>query len=345
MDQLEPQESDQLEQQQVQPQVQNEDTANNFPEQTGTTQTEQPADAQESNLNQVDEGLEKLKARLGISDPDTPKKPEVKTKEDQSSQQEQPETKPVSQEQTDAEIELEDGRKLIAVTVDGITVHTTPDKATDVKNGLLRQSDYTKKTQALTAERNAFVSQVQEFQKLQEEIALSGSFEEPEPLESEYVDQFATDEERYDQIQNFRQKKSEWLASREQWLAKKTNYNSQREISRNENTKNTESFINEYGNTAFEEIYPELMEIKAALNTTGTTPFPKNMLKYYYLGKNFDRIMKQKVQEAKATTLDKVDKNTRKSNTIRQTGTGGITKDRDRYDAAAERIQQRGSGW
>lgn len=319
------------------------------------THTEQPAQESETDPNStVDEGLAKLRERLGISDEKETKKPDPKqqtnTKDTPESKEDVTKDDPEPGEDPD-EIELENGTKLIAVTVDGITVHTTPEKAAEVKNGLLRQSDYTKKTQALTeekkkieSERSVFYRQIREFQALQEEIALAGGFDEPEPLESEYVDQFADEDEKREQIAKFREDKRKWLTERENHLGKKAEYSARKKDAEVQNNTNAENFIKEYGQEAFEEIYPDLMEIRKALNTTGTSPFPKDMLKNYYRGKNFEKLVKIEVEKAKKNLIEKVDKNVKKSGTIRQTGTGGGTKAGDKYDDAVKKIQERG-GW
>ena len=155
------------------------------------THTEQPAQESETDPNStVDEGLAKLRERLGIKDEKETKKPDPKQQTTTKTESKEDVTQGEDPEAGDDpdEIELENGTKLIAVTVDGITVHTTPEKAAEVKNGLLRQSDYTKKTQALTeekkkieSERSVFYRQIRAFQALQEEIALAGGFDAPEP--------------------------------------------------------------------------------------------------------------------------------------------------------------------
>lgn len=326
-------------------------TAAETAEETPTeTHTEEPAEESETG-NTVDEGLAKLKARLGIEPEKTEKKPDPKektTKEETETKKEDTGDEP---DDDPEEIELENGKKLVAVTVDGITVHTTPDKAAEVKNGLLRQSDYTKKTQALTQEKQRIESEkallvrsVREFQALQEEIALAGGFDDPEPLESEYVDPFADEEDRREQVRKYREDKNKWLMNRENHLAKKGEYSARRQQTESENNSNAANFIKEYGQEAFEEIYPDLMEIRKALNTTGTSPFPKDMLKNYYRGKNFEKLVKAEVEKAKKTLIEKVDKNVKKSGTIRQVGTGGSTKSGDQYDTVLQKIQER-SGW
>lgn len=330
--------------------AQNSTTAESAEETPTETHTEEPAEESETG-NTVDEGLAKLKARLGIEPEKTEKKPDPKektTKEETETKKEDTGDEP---DDDPEEIELENGKKLVAVTVDGITVHTTPDKAAEVKNGLLRQSDYTKKTQALTQEKQRIESEkallvrsVREFQALQEEIALAGGFDDPEPLESEYVDPFADEEDRREQVRKYREDKNKWLMSRENHLAKKGEYSARRQQTESENNSNAANFIKEYGQEAFEEIYPDLMEIRKALNTTGTSPFPKDMLKNYYRGKNFEKLVKAEVEKAKKTLIEKVDKNVKKSGTIRQVGTGGSTKFGDQYDTVLQKIQER-SGW
>lgn len=330
--------------------AQNSTTAEAAEETPTETHTEEPAEESETG-NTVDEGLAKLKARLGIEPEKAEKKPDPKektTKEETETKKEDTGDEP---DDDPEEIELENGKKLVAVTVDGITVHTTPDKAAEVKNGLLRQSDYTKKTQALIQEKQRIESEkalivrsVRELQALQEEIALAGGFDDPEPLESEYVDPFADEEDRREQVRKYREDKNKWLMNRENHLAKKGEYSARRQQTKSENNSNTANFIKEYGQEAFEEIYPDLMEIRKALNTTGTSPFPKDMLKNYYRGKNFEKLVKAEVEKAKKTLIEKVDKNVKKSGTIRQVGTGGSTKSGDQYDTVLQKIQER-SGW
>lgn len=348
----------------------NTDSENNeeLPEQTHTdenstaaetaaeTHTEQPAEESEKKDSPqnsgLDEGLKKLRERLGI--PTEKEKPEINQSKKETTEKKEDATETEDEESGDdmpEEIELENGNKLVAVKVDGIIVHTTPDKAEEVKKGLLRQSDYTKKTQALSeeakrieSERSLLIRQINEHRAYQEELALSGPFSDPEPLESEYVDQFADDDEKREQIQKFREDKQKWLNAREDHLGRKAEYSTRKKTIEAENNANAENFIKEYGNEAFETIYPDLMEIRAALNTTGTKPFPKEMLKIYYRGKNFDALVKAEVEKAKKTLIEKVDKNVKKSGTIRQVGTGGVTKTGDRYDAALEKIKQRGGG-
>lgn len=337
----------------VKPEQSHTDENSTAAENAAETHTEQPqteSDKEDSpQQSGLDEGLARLRERLGVPKDPEKKEPPKETTPKAEVKKEDTEKAKDTPDDIPEEIELENGSKLVAVKVDGITVHTTPDKAEEVKNGLLRQSDYTKKTQALSeegrrieAERSALIRQINEYRAVQEEMALAGSFDEPEPLESEYVDQFADDEEKREQILKFREDKQKWLNNRENHLSKKAEYQTRKKTAEAENNANAERFISEYGNEAFETIYPDLMEIRAALNTTGTAPFPKDMLKIYYRGKNFDKLVAAEVEKAKKNLIEKVDKNVKKGGTLRQVGTGGGTRSGDRYDIALEKIKERG---
>ena len=331
-----------------------------------TQTTEQPAEESE-NKSVVETGLSSLRKRLGLTekkesaedpenteDTDKEENPAKTEEEKKEIKEEKPVKENLSESDLPDEIEIEESGKLIKVVNDlGITVYTTPDKAEEAKKGLLRQADYTKKTQALTEEKksleaakSSFIQQIKEFSKLQEEITLGGTFDKPEPLESEYVDTFADDEEKKEQLNKYREEKSKWLNERDQHLEKRAEILAKRKSADIENETNSKKFIEEFGKEALEEIYPELMEIKSALNTTGTAPFPKDMLRKYYLGSNFDKILQKKVEEATSNILDKIDKGANKSTKVSRTGQpAGDGKSKDRYDEVKEKIQSRRGMW
>lgn len=332
---------------------------------TTSNKAEQPTKESEkkNEPDRVDDGIKALEERLGISatadNSETPsdkskeKKEEVKDDADEDGKSEEgAEENADPNDDYPEEIELEDGKKLVAVKVDGITVHTTPDKATEVKNGLLRQSDYTKKTQALNTEKQqiakekaVLINQIKEYQKFQEESDLAGGFDDPEPLESEYIDAFLEDDEKAAKIQEFRKDKTEWLKRREEYMGKKAEYTTQKKQAEAMNVQNSDAFIKEYGSEALEDIYPELMEIRQALKTTGTKPFPKDMLRNYYRGKNFDKLVKAEVEKERKKILNQVDNNVKRTSTATAKGSPTGGRAGDEFDKAFERIKSRGASW
>lgn len=332
------------------------------PQETSTetnqaTSSDQPAE--ESGT--VQSGLDSLRKKLGLNDPGNENEEEETPGETKNNQEEKPEAKaePVKEEKKASasdlpdEIEIEDTGKLVKVVNDlGITVYTTPEKAEEAKKGLLLQSDYTKKTQALSEERksletarSSFIQQVKDFSKIHEEMMYGSGFSEPEPLESEYVDAFADDDEKREQLSKYREDKQKWLDAKDTHQEKRADLIAKQKSANIENTQNSEKFISEFGKEALEEIYPELMEIKSALNTTGTVPFPKDMLRYYYLGRNFDKMVAKKVEEATANMVEKISKGANKSAKISRSGQAlGESKSGDNYDNYKNKVKAGNAG-
>jgi len=311
--------------------------------------------------SQVDEGLKRLQERLGIksdgkSDEGVEETDQEKSKEAEASEkkEENKSSEGKSEAVEDDEIELDNGAKLVKVkTESGITVFTSPDDAENAKAGLMKGADYTRKTQELAenrkkldVERNEFGRQIREFQQLQEELSISGDFtDDSEPLESEFVDQFADPDEIKEQQIAYRTKKAEWMKSTAERMDKRAEYSSRKKAVQEENNQNTKAFITEFGEEAMEMIYPELIKVREALRTTGTAPFPKDMMRKYYLGTNFEKLVAARVSKEKENLVEKIDKGVKVSKQVSRGGAGGNTTKTDKYDKAAENIKVRGGEW
>lgn len=104
--------------------------------------------------------------------------------EDDQPQQEESESETDNEEETEDSEESEEGAKddVLTIEIDGEEQEVSFD---EVKNGYLRYSDYTKKTQSLAEERKEFDSKVEEMKPVMEEV----EFWNKNPYLKEQIDQ------------------------------------------------------------------------------------------------------------------------------------------------------------
>lgn len=338
------------------------ENSNQVDNNNNSDQPEQESQQQQSSSG-IDDALSRLEKKYGISneseeednledDPD--KEPEQsKGAEPKKNEKEKDKKSDVATQLE--EIELDTGEKFKKFqTADGIEIFVTPDKAEQVKSALMKDADYRQKTTKLADERkqldaakNEVIRQMQEFQRLQDEIYLSSDDDDdPEPLESEFVDPLDDEAEKRQKIRDYRTKKSEWLKRNEERMQKRADLTAKKKSAAAENDAITKAFTDEFGTEALETIYPELMEIRAALRTTGTVPFPKEMLRKYWLGHNFEKELQKRLSNERDNVVEKINSGMKKSKQLRPGQTARVVTSNDPIDRLEQKYKSGvAGGW
>ena len=73
----------------------------------------------------------------------------------------------------------------------------------------------------------------------------------------------------------------------------------QKKNAQEDNAEMIEDFMAEFKDTDAKELFQEMKPYLSASVGLGYTPFPKDTLKIFYLGKNFDKLVEQKIKDAR----------------------------------------------
>jgi len=227
--------------------------------------------------------------------PETPETPEIP---------ETPETPPT--EPTDNlqdKIKIAD-KEFVKVEIEKGVFGYVPE---DVKAGVLMQADYTRKTQALQEEKQS-VEEMRKrvsdaYEKLRNEVELQMLGESiDKPIESDYIDVYASDEERAGQKKQYQKDLRTW----EEYQSKKTQFSANVQNASAVNEKTAEAFIKKYGAKELEELVPVIQEYVEPFKSYGSVPFKEDTLELFYKARNFDKILKEEINKAKEQWLKEI---------------------------------------
>lgn len=189
-----------------------------------------------------------------------------------------------------------------------------------LKDGLLRQNDYTKKTMALADERRNFETQKQSLTQLQEELYklnyidyLGQPFQvqEPEePLRRDFIEDLDKYETKADAEEAYEKAKKEWKKHKEEYDKKKKEYDEDVSALKNvtqsvlnENNKMVDEFEKKYGKEALETTFKKAQSYINPHVFKGTVAFPKDALELIYKGMKYDEDIKKVQKDTEIKTV------------------------------------------
>jgi hypothetical protein len=193
-----------------------------------------------------------------------------------------------------------------------------------VKPAVMKDADYTQKTQALAEEKKNLTAVIErERKKLAETVqpffleyeavkyGPSGAgFSKPEPVESEFVTASFDDEERAAQINAFRRAKQEWNKEYADTVNRKAEVQYRQQAAKAENSRIMQEFDNgtgkEWGVTS-SGLIPEMMRYINPTITHEQMPMPEDALEIFYKGKHFDELVEKRIAEERSKWVSELE--------------------------------------
>jgi len=200
----------------------------------------------------------------------------------------------------------EDKKELVRVVLDDGRIVFVPE---DLKGGYLMQSDYTKKTMALADEKKKFEEDTKVNQKQADEVfklryadVLGQEFNEPKPLESEFLNDPKYESEEQAK-KAYRDADTKWWNGRAVHTENRATLNSRIAQVTQSNQKSFNAFKEKYGEEVYNKVFEKVQSYINPFVFRNIDPFPNDALELLHKGMNYDTDLAKAQAEASVKTV------------------------------------------
>ena len=185
----------------------------------------------------------------------------------------------------------------------------------DKKSDYLAHADYTRKTQELAQQRNQFIEERAKAEEALKAIILENQAYTVGQEKSLNDFLYAVDDKGEYKYSSEDEAKKAFSDYQTEFTKVRTEFEINRQKADIENRQIEENFRKEFPNVQLEEVVKELGNYINPMTSKGQIPYPQDVLKIFYLGKNFDKLVQERIDKVKSETVRELNKETKKKDT------------------------------